>query len=361
MTRAAPALRLSAALLSVVLLGLSIWLAAQLIGDLRRLQQDKTALAELRDVKYGLFNAELWVEQLGAILAHKIDHFRITEANRPELKRAVEQLLDRLLREIEDAQRRRHAAGDHWIDKVQGAVQQQVQDWLIDFDRLRARVPVYAEQVLLELEQPRTREELKGYLTQLLEQATASSLAEVDDSAFNAILAHYHCDTGVDCAAALSIRIDAREQHSRGQAIALLNLLCTLFALNLAVTRYHRRLWPEGLTLLTGAVLVLLAVGVLTPMIEIEARITELSFVLLDQPVRFTDQVLYFQSKSLLDVVTLLARTGAADMLLVAVLNRVNLEVRNSYAIVCAPLCHASFGRALADILVTGSFHVDVR
>ncbi|WP_200286421.1 peptidoglycan-binding protein, partial [Rhabdochromatium marinum] len=43
------------------------------------------------------------------------------------------------------------------------------------------------------------------------------------------------------------------------------------------------------------------------------------------------------------------------------VLNRVNLEVRNSYAIVCAPLCHASFGRALADILVTGSFHVDVR
>lgn len=72
--------------------------------------------------------------------------------------------------------------------------------------------------------------------------------------------------------------------------------------------------------MLTVATLILLATGVLTPMIEVEARISELRFALLGSPVRFSDQVLYFQSKSIIDVVRILAETGKADMLLVAVL-----------------------------------------
>jgi hypothetical protein len=82
----------------------------------------------------------------------------------------------------------------------------------------------------------------------------------------------------------------------------------------------RRTLPPEQLALLTGATLVLLAVGVGTPMIEVEARIDELRLQLLGEPIAFTDQVLYYQSKSILDVVAILADTGAADMMLVAVL-----------------------------------------
>jgi hypothetical protein len=83
----------------------------------------------------------------------------------------------------------------------------------------------------------------------------------------------------------------------------------------------HRaRMAPEIMIILTAATLVLLAGGVMTPMIEVEARIDELRMQLLGQPVLFTDQVLYFQSKSILDVVQVLIDTGAADMLVVAVL-----------------------------------------
>ncbi|EIC20830.1 paraquat-inducible protein A [Thiorhodovibrio frisius] len=322
MTRVSPppARRLASAVLSALLLGAAVWLGVVLISDLRTLQEDKTALAELRDVKYGLFNAELWVEQLGDILARKIDSFEVTEESRPGLKLAVEQIIDRLLVEVDGYLQRRNHSGSNWIERVQGGLQQRVQDWLIDFDSLRARVPYYADQVLFELEQPHTKAELKGYLTRVLNQATATSLAQVDYSAFNAILMRYGCDTGVDCTEQLQARIEAGEQCSRQNALLLLGLVLALFLLNLLWTRTAGRLLPEVLGLLTGAALVLLAIGVLTPMLEIEARITELSFLLLDQPVRFTDQVLYFQSKSIMDVVVLLARTGAADMLLVAVL-----------------------------------------
>jgi hypothetical protein len=52
----------------------------------------------------------------------------------------------------------------------------------------------------------------------------------------------------------------------------------------------------------------------------VEARISKLSFVLLDEPMQFTNQVLYFQSKSVLDVVRILVDTGKPDMILVGLL-----------------------------------------
>jgi hypothetical protein len=46
----------------------------------------------------------------------------------------------------------------------------------------------------------------------------------------------------------------------------------------------------------------LLVAGVTTPMIDMEAKISQMSFVLLGHPIHFENQVLYFQSKSILDV-----------------------------------------------------------
>ncbi len=61
----------------------------------------------------------------------------------------------------------------------------------------------------------------------------------------------------------------------------------------------------------------LLAAGVLAPMIQIDARISSLEFHILGDAIRFDDQVLYFQSKSILDVVEILFRGGQPDLLLV--------------------------------------------
>jgi hypothetical protein len=65
---------------------------------------------------------------------------------------------------------------------------------------------------------------------------------------------------------------------------------------------------------------VLLAAGIFLPMIEIDARIDEMSFTLLGEPVSFTDQVLYFKSKSILEVVRLMLTQGKWDVFGVGVL-----------------------------------------
>ncbi len=66
--------------------------------------------------------------------------------------------------------------------------------------------------------------------------------------------------------------------------------------------------------------LILLIVGISTTMIQIDARISSMDFHLLGQDVSFKDQILYFQSKSIIDVVHILIQTGKIDSMIVGVL-----------------------------------------
>jgi hypothetical protein len=315
--------RIVLAVVTALLLTAATLLTVQMIGDLRDLQRTQTELAELRDVKYGLFNAEVWVEQVSAILAKRIDTFEITDANRPEIKRRIEDVLDRLFVEIDQYLRRRNAQGDNWLERLGGTVRQEVQDWFLDVNELRGRVPAYADAVIDELNRPETRAEIKQSLIGALHKAADSTFSDIDRGALTAILERHDCSDETDCLNRLSLASGDLRSRTLHQGVVVLALVAALFALNILLPRapeHRARMAPEIMVLLTAATLVLLAGGVMTPMIEVEARIDELRLTLLGEPVTFTDQVLYFQSKSILDVVKVLVDTGAADMILVGVL-----------------------------------------
>jgi uncharacterized paraquat-inducible protein A len=55
-------------------------------------------------------------------------------------------------------------------------------------------------------------------------------------------------------------------------------------------------------------------------MIEVEAQIGELRFMLMGKPVEFYNEVFYYQSKSVLDVVMILMAKREIDMMLVGIL-----------------------------------------
>jgi len=309
--------RLAAALSLGALLIAAVLLSAQMILDLRRIQALETDLAELHDVRYGLLNAEVWVDRLAAVLAHQIDTFELTDENRPALKRNIEIALDRVLVEVEQYLRRRNATGDTLWERVSGAFRQGVQDFLVDFTELRAQVPDYADAILEELNRPEARAQLKKQLLAALESTAAATISATDFSAYEAVLARHGCSDAVACQPVLGAEADALDGRAKRFALGVLLAVAGMF---FVAWRERPSLTPEVMAMLTAAALVLLAGGVLTPMIDVEARISELRFEILGEPVVFTDQVLYFQTKSILDVVRVLVDTGAWDMVFVAVL-----------------------------------------
>ena len=62
----------------------------------------RTELAEISHVRYGLLNADRWMERIVPILEANIDTLDIKAANRASLRPTVENALYRLLDDVEE-------------------------------------------------------------------------------------------------------------------------------------------------------------------------------------------------------------------------------------------------------------------
>lgn len=304
---------------------LCIGLAVQLVTALREAQHLRIDLAELHDVRYGLLDADQWVLRVSAVLERRIANFELDDDNRPQIKAAIEQALHAVVDQVEAylAERARPRS-ESWVDRLRGGLRRGLTGILLDFEEIRRRIPYYADLLLDELSRPDTRRELGRQLTAFLTEASQSTFARTDRTGLRSVLARHGCDDVPACSQLLEARIATLADFTRTRLAALAAASTVLLALCClpAVRRRKDAGRPDlvDLTLLLSLAFTLLAAGLLTPMIEIEARIGELSLVLLGEPVTFENQVLYFQSKSIVDVVTLLVETGAPDMILVGAL-----------------------------------------
>src|SRR5690606_4995282 len=90
-------------------------------------------------------------------------------------------------------------------------------------------------------------------------------------------------------------------------------------ALWLLLWRRKVLLTPLYIMSVLGALVVLFA-GVTAPMIEIDARFQQVNFQLIGERISFNDQVIFFQSKSILEVIQILFQTGKVDSFFVGIL-----------------------------------------
>ena len=180
--------------LALLLFAGALALVVHLIGDLHRVQGLKTDRGEVNNVAYGLLDADQWVMRLTGVVERRVNAFELTEANRPQITRAVEQVLYGVVAEVEKTLRRRNQPiGGSWTDQLKGALQQGVQDLLIDFGDLRRRVPQYAGMVVDELAKPESKRRIKEQLLILMQSAADTTFAKTDRSRLQALMTTYGC------------------------------------------------------------------------------------------------------------------------------------------------------------------------
>lgn len=298
--------------LAVLLLAIT-GLAVELIDTLRLHQRMTANLAEVNSIKYGLLNADAWIDQVAAIVERRIDEFKLTPESRKTLKPTVERMLDALVTQTAADLKQQNKSGP-WVKRQ---VRKGIQNAVFDIDKIRAAIPKYADRILDEIDKPASRRQLGSFFKAQLGEVSDSTFAVVDSDPIDALAGEYHCQDRPSCQQAIAGQIDDNSLQATRLALMLLTLVAVLFV---GVGAAPDRKAHNRLGLLALCCTVLMACGVLTPMIDVEARITQLHFVLLGQPVAFTNQVLYFQSKSVLDVVRILTSTGKLDMILVGAL-----------------------------------------
>ncbi|RNE91373.1 paraquat-inducible protein A [Marichromatium sp. AB32] len=305
--------------LVVLALAGAVVLGFRLVEDLGQLQRLEGDRAELRHARYGMLDTEQWTRRLSAVLAERIADFELDERTRPRVLATLTEAIKALIGEIErQLSLNAPPRGGDWLTQLQGTLHQQLQSRLIDFDALRAQAPRYAERLLAALEGPGTEAAIRAELLGLL---TAATPTEVEHSpVLKALLERHGCAEVGACAAALEREAAALRPAIDQQLGVLIGLAALIFALVAWGRVQERRVDGFALGAAIAITLVLLLTALFSPMLTIEARVDRLGLEFLGESVVFTDQVLYYQSKSLFQVVEILIRAGGADLWLVALL-----------------------------------------
>ena len=289
--------RLAAA---AILLLPAIWFSWKTADGLEARRSMRADLAEIESASYGILSADKWRGIIGPILNAQVDQLDLKGQSknlRPMVEKALNALLDKM-----DA------------DKPSGIQGIFVKKMIVS---LRPQVPEYTNVVMAQLVNKGTEKSFKDSIRGVLNNAVANTFGNTDMTTYNGILKRYGCASGEACEQTLNQKIAAADAQLNRDYLAVLASAALGFILLMVGKR----------TLTRGAVLVLmsfclsmLVAGVLSPMLEVEVRITKIDATLLGTPIEFREQSLYYRSKTVLEVFRTLIHQDRPEMKVVGVL-----------------------------------------
>jgi hypothetical protein len=301
---------------SFFLLATAVVFTRSTIDGLESRRKLRGELAEISHVRYGLLNADQWVARLVPILNAQIDSIDLT-ANQAALRPVVEKALYRLLDDVKDKMSAKPAQPAQPAAGLAGMLQGNAMIANMMIGGLRPHVPEYTGVVLAQLGSQDTKDAVKKYIRGVLADGARNTFSDADKSWYNTILQEHGCADVRACQDKLGAMIRDQQTTVLERSAAVLLACAAGFILLLSRRGKLRR--SSTIVLLLFCITLLVG-GVVTPMIEVEAKITELKMTFLGSPIAFTDQVLYFQSKSVLEVFRALIDANRPDMYAVGIL-----------------------------------------
>lgn len=275
-----------------------------------RLKQD---YSEVNSIRYGLLSVDSWKERVRAIVEDKIGDFALSRKQEAVLRDQIEHALNTLITEA-DLLMRKHQR------TLSGKMRQIAAKALINTQEIRDKVPEFTQAIIAELKTPAQTRKFKKLARGSLDRyAAKASDRPVDTAHLQGLLDKHQADDIEDFNRGAEHRLRALESDINGCCGVMLDsALVFLFAWWLA--RGKPELHKPLFSLSAVFAFILLAVGLALPMIDLDARIKSVDFLLWKTHVQFHDQVLFFRSKSILQIIQVLLDTRKADSVAVAVL-----------------------------------------
>lgn len=298
-------------ILSIIIVIASIFLCQQIISNSLANQKNKNDYAELNHVKYGLLSIEEWKQQITVILADEINNISISKANKKALKKHVEILLNTLIDKVD----RKIREGNEGT--TGGRITQSFINTFIKLDEIKKGIPEYADAVIHEMTKAKTERQIKAILNKQLKQYSEQTFDTQDTSQLSLILVRTGSRDIESARIKINNEISIMDDLIFVQSFLLIILSVILFALP-GLSKQPLR--ASIYILLVVSLLTLLTAGVTTPTIDMEATISQMNFELIGHSIHFENQVLYFQSKSILDVFWIMITHHDIQMKLVGVL-----------------------------------------
>jgi len=279
-------------------------------------EQIKEDYSNINNITFGLFSLGQWHDKVAGIVNHQVRNFSMTSKQKKELQTEVEQIILALINKAE-------AMVNKPKKTLDGKIKKFVINTFVDTDKIKAQVPAFAKTIIAQVDNSANKKKMSkmamSKFTELENTGTIDSTLTVSETATANTLKKYKVSSVEELNDKLNTLLANIRKTTYGYCFGMLSCIVLVLALWWLLRKrveLHSTLFIMSLLF----AFILLAVGLTASMIEVDARIKSLDFVLLGEHVIFKDQVLFFQSKSIMDVVRVLIGQPGIDSILVGVL-----------------------------------------
>ncbi|MBS1607105.1 MAG: paraquat-inducible protein A [Bacteroidetes bacterium] len=301
------------------IIGVLLLTAAFCGYHVHRLSAEQKAIKQdysiVNSIGFGILSINKWRNLMVAAVSHRVENFQLTRAQQDTLQKEVDNILNSLIDKadsiINGPQR-----------SIGGKLRKLAFRAFVNEKELHRQVPAFSHKIMAQLLKPRSKERLAYLAKSKLEdlgEDTYDSSRNAERARLDSIFHKYNVDNETQFDKITGDTLITIRKNMYAYAFGMLGSV-VLVALLWYFVRHTPALFVPLYILSIIMAMILLLVGLTSTMIEIDARINRLDFQLIGEAISFKDQVIFFQSKSIVDVVRLLVRTGRYDSILVGIL-----------------------------------------
>lgn len=274
----------------------------------------KKDYSELNNITHGILSVNIWRDHLTNMLLNRIDEFEFTAEQEDTLVFQVENILTAGIDK-----------GDSLMNLKQKTLKGKLRKFairtLVPEEKIRALVPMFAQTIVDEIQKPENKEALKFVIKSKIQEYSDMTHANSEAAVLrvNELLYKYDVTDLKEFNQKTSKDLRELEAITYYHTYILLGVII-VFLLLWWLLRNQKILHTPLFIISVLVSLIVLFAGLTAPMIEIDARFQQVNFLLIGEQITFNDQVIFFQSKSILQVIDILFDTGKVDSLFVGIL-----------------------------------------
>lgn len=274
-------------------------------------QQRKYDDANINHMKYGIFNINTWKDKLTKIIVAEIQEFKIEPQHKTGLKSHVEGQLNTLVEKFNNQIRESNK------NSTTGWIKQKLINAFVDVEKIKTNIPDYADTIVTEMTHDENQKKLKEVVHERISKYLDKTFEPMDLAEVQDIVKRTGKKNMKQASAYLAALVPQENQQLFHWTWVLIATTSLLFLISLA---RRGRLPAPYFFICIATLLLLLYVGVTRPMIDMVAKISSFNFMLFGHHIEFKNQIVYFQSKSILDVFWILMENPDIQMKIVGLL-----------------------------------------
>ncbi|MCX2483024.1 paraquat-inducible protein A [Pedobacter sp. MR2016-24] len=305
----------------LLILGLSVLLCGEAYFGYRldilsaEQEQIKEDYSMSNNITFGLFSLDQWRERIAAVVDRQVTDYKVTPAQKKAMQAQVQEqlsgLINTVVKEINKPQK-----------SLGGKLKKFAFNQFVEPAQLQAQVPSFSKTIVDKVNSPTSIKRLKNIATSKIDQledATYDSTSVAYSQVTKSLYRKYQVSNPADFNKKVNSHLAAIRKVTYNYAYAMLGCVVLVMAL-WWLLRNKAELQNTLFIMSLLFAFILLAVGMTASIIEVDARIQTLNFMLMGEKVSFENQVLFFQSKSIMGIVRTLIEQPKPDAILVGIL-----------------------------------------